>query len=648
MLSLAGPRSRRWLLVLLVAWWAFSFQFVRPTFYNDHFDHLSKARQVLLGELPQRDFFDPGRPLTIYLSAAAQKISPTLFSEFLLTTIAITIGVVFVYTLTRSLTSSSLLGVIAALLTVSMQPRLYAYPKIILFPLGLWLLWRYIDQPDTRRLIGLAVMTVVAFLFRYDYGIDIAAMTVATLIALHKREATRPVAIYMIVGAIVSAPYVGWLAAQGQLWSTGSSGLLSMAESAPGVTVMPVHFDFSRGFVRVTPPPPQLTIRWSPTTDAETRRRVEQQYALHERERKDGRTTQYFVDDWSPARLRSLLGNSNVEDTAGVNRSSGELLNYSFWRRIQDAMPLLRVAPAPIFPTRDDAAGWIYYVFLLSPPIALIVLWFSHARAPTALKVVSLAVLCLLLHQFMLRGSIDSRLPDVTGPTAVLLAWLARVCVDAGRRLTGRWIWSLQAALAASMVFFVVLMWTGVTTYAGTTWQDVATSGWPKPVVFADISGRLRLRPLDYWTQENSVGTRALTRYVAECLAPDDRLLLVTYAPEVFYVSERSFAGGINFFHAGAFSSPAEQKMIVTRLGRQSVPVVIVEESEADAFKNNYPTVESYVTARYRQVAVVDFGDPSRRFQVLVDARRTPVATDSRWSLPCFQPGTRLPRSGTT
>jgi hypothetical protein len=167
----ASNRLSTWpqcLIALLVAWWAFAFQFVRPYFYNDHFDHLSKARQVLLGELPQRDFFDEGRPLTIYLSAAVQKISPTLFSEFLLTTVAI--AVALVYVLARSLTASTWLGVIAAMVTISMQPRLYAYPKVMLFPLSLSLLWRYIDRPDTRRLVVVAVMTVLAFLFRYDYG----------------------------------------------------------------------------------------------------------------------------------------------------------------------------------------------------------------------------------------------------------------------------------------------------------------------------------------------------------------------------------------------------------------------------------------------------------------------------------------------
>ena len=69
------------LLLLLVCWSAFSFRFTNPDFTNDDFDHLTKARQVLFGELPDRDFYDDGRPLTIALSVAAQYLNPTLLSE---------------------------------------------------------------------------------------------------------------------------------------------------------------------------------------------------------------------------------------------------------------------------------------------------------------------------------------------------------------------------------------------------------------------------------------------------------------------------------------------------------------------------------------------------------------------------------------
>ena len=32
-------------------------------FSNDHYQHLAGAQQMLMGELPTRDFVDPGQPL---------------------------------------------------------------------------------------------------------------------------------------------------------------------------------------------------------------------------------------------------------------------------------------------------------------------------------------------------------------------------------------------------------------------------------------------------------------------------------------------------------------------------------------------------------------------------------------------------------
>ena len=69
---------------------AFLYQFAHPSFPNDHFDHLAKARQVVHGEYPVRDFLDPGRPLTIGLSAVALRLSAdTLLGEAVLTAGAI-------------------------------------------------------------------------------------------------------------------------------------------------------------------------------------------------------------------------------------------------------------------------------------------------------------------------------------------------------------------------------------------------------------------------------------------------------------------------------------------------------------------------------------------------------------------------------
>jgi hypothetical protein len=57
--------NRRGRIVMLCAATAvfvgtFLFRFLTLEFMNDHVVHLSRGRQILLGEVPVRDFFDPG------------------------------------------------------------------------------------------------------------------------------------------------------------------------------------------------------------------------------------------------------------------------------------------------------------------------------------------------------------------------------------------------------------------------------------------------------------------------------------------------------------------------------------------------------------------------------------------------------------
>ena len=55
------------LFVLALAWRVLAFS----GFTNDHYIHLARAQQVVLGAWPVRDFVDPGMPLMYLASAAA-------------------------------------------------------------------------------------------------------------------------------------------------------------------------------------------------------------------------------------------------------------------------------------------------------------------------------------------------------------------------------------------------------------------------------------------------------------------------------------------------------------------------------------------------------------------------------------------------
>src|SRR5687768_11111255 len=256
---------------LAVGWATFAFRFQQPSFQNDHFEHLSMARQMLAGELPGRDFFDPGRPLTVALSAIAQQVlGQTLLSEALLTIGAIAIGTAITFWLARQASGSAIIALLAAILTAAISPRLYAYPKVIVFAVIVWCAWRYFESPTSRRLGILSTATVAAFLMRHDFGIYSGIAVVAGLVAFHRADAWRSIAAYAVVGLLVVAPYLGWLQMNGRLIGQGVSGASTMLGETELVTP-PLHLNLSEGVARIHPVRASVAVRWSSGVDASTR-----------------------------------------------------------------------------------------------------------------------------------------------------------------------------------------------------------------------------------------------------------------------------------------------------------------------------------------------------------------------------------------
>src|SRR4029079_11808904 len=75
---------------------------------NDHFDRISRARQIArYGELPFRDFFDPGYFMTEFSSAGLPLLlGDSLLGEILLNTVFIATGATLVFVLARRASDS--------------------------------------------------------------------------------------------------------------------------------------------------------------------------------------------------------------------------------------------------------------------------------------------------------------------------------------------------------------------------------------------------------------------------------------------------------------------------------------------------------------------------------------------------------------
>ena len=175
---------------LAIGAFASLFSLATYTFSDDHFDRISRARQIVrYGELPFRDFYDPGYFLTEFASAGFQRLfGDNLLGEMLLTSLFVAGGAVAIFLLVRRATSSLRLAALAAVVAVLAFRRPYDFDKFLFYPLGLLMAWCYADSRRTRDLIVVAMVAVLAAMFRYDNGLFVAASALTVIAALHIRD----------------------------------------------------------------------------------------------------------------------------------------------------------------------------------------------------------------------------------------------------------------------------------------------------------------------------------------------------------------------------------------------------------------------------------------------------------------------------
>ena len=217
----AAPRgSSRGIAVLLVAFTAVTFYLnlqINDSLSDDHAGYLAMARQISFGELPIRDFLDLGTFLHLWLSAAVAQAGNFLLPELLMSWAFIAAGqamaVYLVWRSTGSLMAAALAGVAAML----MFPRPYSFPKVFVYPLSVWLLWRYVDVPGHVRLWCLGLWAAVALLLRFDHGAAVFGTAVGTILLTRGPQSVKQAALALteLTAAFVISlgPFLVYLAA---------------------------------------------------------------------------------------------------------------------------------------------------------------------------------------------------------------------------------------------------------------------------------------------------------------------------------------------------------------------------------------------------------------------------------------------------
>ena len=300
---------------------------------------------------------------------------------------------------------------------------------------------------------------------------------------------------------------------------------------------------------------------------------------------------------------------------------------------------------------RENLIAATYYAFWLiaaAGAVAVVLRVLRPASDPAAMATgIALLACACVVNVFFLRGNLLARFGDAIVPTVLLAAWTVQAVGGAvganvrPRRETGTrapaWTAALTMVPRLGMGVALVAMFV-----AGDVWSEVKAAGlteswaWTQKRYLAAYDSLADMPPA-VWGDRAVHGTLSASRYLADCTAPTDRVLLATYAPEIPVFARRLFAGGQGTFGLTFYESEVQQHEAVARLQRQSVPVVIGSYDDLDGeFVADYPHVHRYVVAHYREAGSIDVGGRPR-FRVFVANDREASGVDPVSRLPCFK-----------
>lgn len=214
-------RAFDWLAALALAVGTYLFLFVNFNgLHNDHFVIIARSFQVAYGDWPVRDFFDPGMPLAYLLPAAAMRaFGQTVLPEVVLQTAFFAATVSISFLIARRASGSLLLAIALSGLVVALAPRLYNSSKVLIQAAALGGAWWYSNNPSTVRIAALGALTGVAFLFRHDYAVYIAAGSMVLVAGArpHVGAFARHAGVYALAAAVFVMPWVIYVQ-----WATGA------------------------------------------------------------------------------------------------------------------------------------------------------------------------------------------------------------------------------------------------------------------------------------------------------------------------------------------------------------------------------------------------------------------------------------------
>ena len=125
-----------------------------------------------------------------------------------------------------------------------------------------------------------------------------------------------------------------------------------------------------------------------------------------------------------------------------------------------------------------------------------------------------------------------------------------------------------------------------------------------------------------------------LAAYARECVPENDRILVLWFAPEIYYYSGRLMASRHTFFLSEFGDLPFERDMEKAKVKRTRPPIVFTRAQSERSVRMAFPEVMDLIQREYRVTGGIEDDDP---YLILVRNDRNPVRAygPDRW--PCYR-----------
>ena len=245
--------------------------------------------------------------------------------------------------------------------------------------------------------------------------------------------------------------------------------------------------------------------------------------------------------------------------------------------------------------------------------------------ARDTLKLASVLLMSLLAAPMLARAPSLHRMADIAPVVVVLGGWLCGYLTGRQARPSPGPAWTgtivatalIGALLAVPLTTGVgarvrALAGQGVLVRSATVLRDFAIS--------PPLDGRA--------TSE----FHTVSRYVHDCTLPSDRVFVTFYAPEIYVLSNRQFAGDQWVYFDVFRNAVPDQQHVIDLVERQSVPLVLRIDERYAFFQQHWELVANHFATYYTEVGTMD------GVTILARLDRPRFRSVGPTGLPCFVP----------